>query len=230
MGEFLEAIKRIGIFMIAAQAVIHFAPGQKYEKYMKLIVSIMILMQFIMPIYTLLGGDDMKWSEMTEEMERNMTWATLEQNAGFEEKIFSLEEDVTLENTMIIQIQEEIKTKLNNYINKEKYKITDVTIMMKTRTSENVQNLYEEDYELDKVRIEMCQSVNNTNEKQEAEIGKIEIDKIQIQQEKVDDELIEQEKTQDATHEIALQFRKEFSEILGIQEENMEVVIYGADE
>ena len=230
MGEFLEAIKRIGIFMIAAQAVIHFAPGQKYEKYMKLIVSIMILMQFIMPIYTLLGGDDMKWSEMTEEMERNMTWATLEQNAGFEEKIFSLEEDVTLENTMIIQIQEEIKTKLNNYINKEKYKITDVAVMMKTSISENVQNLYEEDYELDQVRIEMCQSVNNINEKEEAQIKKIEIDKIQIQQKKVDDEIIEQEKTQDATHEIALQFRKEFSEILGIQEENMEVVIYGADE
>ena len=37
MNELVETIKKIGIFMIAAQAVLHFAPGQKYEKYIKLI-------------------------------------------------------------------------------------------------------------------------------------------------------------------------------------------------
>ena len=43
MGVLVDVIKKIGIFMLAAQAVIHFAPGQKYEKYIKLIVGILIL-------------------------------------------------------------------------------------------------------------------------------------------------------------------------------------------
>ena len=58
MGVLVDVIKKIGIFMLAAQAVIHFAPGQKYEKYIKLIVGILILVQFIIPINKLLGGDE----------------------------------------------------------------------------------------------------------------------------------------------------------------------------
>ena len=47
MSALIELIKRIGIFMIAAQAVLHFTPGQKYEKYIKLIVGMMVLLQFV---------------------------------------------------------------------------------------------------------------------------------------------------------------------------------------
>lgn len=39
----LENIKEIGVFMIAAQAVIHFSPGRQYEKYIKLVSSVIIL-------------------------------------------------------------------------------------------------------------------------------------------------------------------------------------------
>ena len=35
----LETIRQIGVFMIAAQAVVHFAPGRQYEKYICLLYT-----------------------------------------------------------------------------------------------------------------------------------------------------------------------------------------------
>ena len=58
MGNSLfQSICRIGIFMICAQAVVHFRPKEAYEKYLKLLVSVMILIQLFLPIGSLfLGG------------------------------------------------------------------------------------------------------------------------------------------------------------------------------
>jgi len=50
LDAFFEAICRVGIFMICAQAVVHFRPQESYEKYLKLIVSVMILLQLFLPI------------------------------------------------------------------------------------------------------------------------------------------------------------------------------------
>lgn len=44
--------------MICAQAVIHFRPHESYEKYLKLLVSVMILIQLFLPIRNLLQGAD----------------------------------------------------------------------------------------------------------------------------------------------------------------------------
>lgn len=46
----MEIICRVGIFMICAQVLVHFRPNKSYEKYFKMLVSSMILMQFILPI------------------------------------------------------------------------------------------------------------------------------------------------------------------------------------
>ncbi len=43
----LEVIKRIGIFIIVSQMILHFGIGRKYETYMKLVVSIMVVAQMI---------------------------------------------------------------------------------------------------------------------------------------------------------------------------------------
>ena len=43
--------------MICAQALVHFRPREAYEKYLKLLVSVMILIQLFLPIGSLfLGG------------------------------------------------------------------------------------------------------------------------------------------------------------------------------
>ena len=44
--------------MICAQAIVQFRPHESYEKYLKLLVSVMILIQLFLPIRNLLEGAD----------------------------------------------------------------------------------------------------------------------------------------------------------------------------
>lgn len=46
----VKAICQMGIFMICAQAIVHFRPKAAYEKYLKMLVSAMILMQLFLAI------------------------------------------------------------------------------------------------------------------------------------------------------------------------------------
>lgn len=54
----LSSIRQIGVFMICAQALIHFKPKGSYEKYLKLLVSAMMLVQLFSPIAALLIGEE----------------------------------------------------------------------------------------------------------------------------------------------------------------------------
>lgn len=55
-NSFFQAICRVGIFMICAQAIIHFRPNGSYEKYLKLLVGVMVLMQLFAPLAGFLSG------------------------------------------------------------------------------------------------------------------------------------------------------------------------------
>lgn len=55
LSGFVKAICRIGIFMICSQAIVHFRPKASYEKYLKMLISAMILMQIIAFSVGLLG-------------------------------------------------------------------------------------------------------------------------------------------------------------------------------
>ncbi len=55
--EWMAGIRQMGIFVICAQALIHFRPKESYEKYMKLLVSVMILAQLFTPVARLLGRE-----------------------------------------------------------------------------------------------------------------------------------------------------------------------------
>jgi len=56
-NSFLNTICRIGIFMICAQAIIHFRPGKAYEKYLKMLVGVMVLVQIFSPLMELLSAE-----------------------------------------------------------------------------------------------------------------------------------------------------------------------------
>lgn len=56
MRLFFQTICRTGIFMICAQAVVHFRAQESYEKYLKLLVSAMVLVQLFLPLGSLLSG------------------------------------------------------------------------------------------------------------------------------------------------------------------------------
>ena len=57
-SAFLKSVCQVGIFMVCAQTITHFRPNSSYEKYMKLLVSVMVLIQILQPVSSLfhLGG------------------------------------------------------------------------------------------------------------------------------------------------------------------------------
>ncbi|MCM1113201.1 MAG: stage III sporulation protein AF [Muribaculum sp.] len=53
-------ICKIGIFVVCAQVLVHFRPNGSYEKYLKMLVSAMILLQMFLPLSNLFTGDGEK--------------------------------------------------------------------------------------------------------------------------------------------------------------------------
>ena len=68
-----RAIGQVGIFLICAQTVVHFRPKESYDKYLKLLLSVMLLLQLLQPVLTVLGGGD--------------GWNAEEQVAGFTQEL-----------------------------------------------------------------------------------------------------------------------------------------------
>lgn len=55
MNGMLTQIGQLAIFLICAQTLIHFRPRDSYEKYIKLLVSMMLLILLVEPVMDLLG-------------------------------------------------------------------------------------------------------------------------------------------------------------------------------
>ena len=64
----LRTICQMGIFMICAQAIVHFRPKASYEKYLKMLVSIMILIQLFMSVGEIFSSAS--GSQLAERAER----------------------------------------------------------------------------------------------------------------------------------------------------------------
>ena len=64
---FLENMKRLSIFIVISHTILHFGVSQKYEKYVKLILSFIVVAQLVFSIgaYLNSGTEIMKW--MSEE-------------------------------------------------------------------------------------------------------------------------------------------------------------------
>ena len=101
--SFLEFMKRIGIFIVCAQSFLHFSAGKAYEKYIKLLMGIMILAQFTAPLRAvLLDGE----GELGEEVERFQT--ELEAAAG------NIVWDYEEENEAAKALEKEVEAKLDS--------------------------------------------------------------------------------------------------------------------
>lgn len=49
-NSLLGGICSVGIFVVCAQVLIHLRPEKSYEKYLKLLMSLMVLVQILMPV------------------------------------------------------------------------------------------------------------------------------------------------------------------------------------
>lgn len=72
-GDFLEAIGKLTVFVICAQILVYFRPKQVYEKYMRLLMNLLILLQLMLPIGNLLrGGSELDLRAKYESFQRRM--------------------------------------------------------------------------------------------------------------------------------------------------------------
>lgn len=51
----LTVVKQVGVFMICAQMILHFKPAESYGKYIRLLMSIMVLVQLFIPVVEIFG-------------------------------------------------------------------------------------------------------------------------------------------------------------------------------
>lgn len=114
----LDAIRQIGVFMIAAQAVVHFAPGRQYEKYIKSVSGIIILLLFLKPVFQLAG---MAWEEPQLLWEQ---WEKLTDMPDFSDEIQA--GDVSGE--VVGRMEAEVKDQLNRELETDAYYVSRVTI------------------------------------------------------------------------------------------------------
>lgn len=76
MGErFLDLLKKITVFMLACRIILHILPSGNYEKYVKIIVNLMLLAQIAVPVLSLASDGAGEWfgqtlSQYGQEMEQ----------------------------------------------------------------------------------------------------------------------------------------------------------------
>lgn len=104
MNSYLtQCICRTGIFVICAQVLVHFRPNASYEKYMKMLVSAIILLQLFLPVSNLFAGEEQQsLSERVARFEEQL-------NAGMEEALQLYSEEERLLESMTL---EEVRIRL----------------------------------------------------------------------------------------------------------------------
>lgn len=98
-------IKQVGIFIICAQMIMHFKAADKYAKYIRLLISFMVLVQMVVPIFELI------WDYDAEQFWKNVK----KYEVSLEESINAVKiTDVLNEEKMNNSMIEEVKSRINN--------------------------------------------------------------------------------------------------------------------
>lgn len=122
----IEILKEAGIFIVIAQAVLYLVPGEAYEKYIKVIIGVIMIAKLVQPILTLFSED------MTEDSFEKI----LEQSEDlFELAVQEKSETETTDSKTVIfeEIERELRDKLNEKP-LEGYVVEDVSL---TRTKDD---------------------------------------------------------------------------------------------
>lgn len=93
---FLELVKRVGIFVIIGQTILHFGISKEYEKYMKLVVSLMVAAQIVFAFHSYLGKEERGgWIVSSEEYYEQWNENMKELEEEFIERQVQLEMNLT---------------------------------------------------------------------------------------------------------------------------------------
>lgn len=149
----LEVIKEIGVFIVIAQAVLYFVPGDSYVKYVKVIIGIIMVARIAQPFLSLWTGEE--WDKIMEQA------AALALPYDLQETELVLQENTS---DIYSGIEEELKSRLKEAA-VPGYDVEKVAL--KSQKKENGE------YEFTGVIVTVA-------EKEEAEEGRIGIEKIKV--------------------------------------------------
>ena len=118
--KLFEIMKRASVFVILAQTMLHFCPRESYEKYLRLLVSLMTVTVLVFPLLELLqsgitGQFELELNKYEIQMEQLM------------EKVQTC--DILDESDYLSTISDEIKKRLNKISSKTGYVVKSVEIL-----------------------------------------------------------------------------------------------------
>lgn len=116
-----EIIKEIGIFIVIAQALVYFVPGEAYAKYVKVVIGIIMIARLTAPMLSLFTGNAM--DAIFEE--------ALELSFSFAEQTESGLYDTAEENgqgLLLSAVEEEIEKRLKDNP-ADGYEVLDVLVL-----------------------------------------------------------------------------------------------------
>lgn len=97
---FLELAKRVGIFVIIGQTVLHFGISKNYEKYMKLIFSFIVAVQIVFAFDSYFEEEEKiswkmfsedyyeQWEENMKKMEQNFVENQSQMKESLEQRFY----------------------------------------------------------------------------------------------------------------------------------------------
>ena len=196
VDDFLEFIKRMGIFLICAESILYFSPGSSYQKYIRVLIGFMLLMQFMIPVKAILSGQDKAAIEnQVNEFRWQLERAANEKNDFLH---FPSQEEMVNES-----IAEEVKSRLNHILEAENKNYLVKTVEIGKITSVII--------------VPSLSSQHTDNDEGKIHIGSITIDKIDIGEISEEKSRITRQEKEDI---IAL-----FCRELGTSKEYLEVLI-----
>ncbi|MDE7247588.1 MAG: stage III sporulation protein AF [Lachnospiraceae bacterium] len=199
----LENIREIGIFMIAAQMVVHFAPGKQYEKYIKSVSGIIILLLFLKPFLQLSGVEWKEPEAVLEKLEELTDMPDFPGGEGADQEIFD-RTNTDAGSAAISRVEGEMKDLLNRELEGEDYRVKSVSLRLEKDP------LQEGEMVLSEVEITMEKKTGTEEER------RIEIDEIVIGDATDFDE-----------ENVFSVYRGRFAALLGIEEGRVEVRLDG---
>lgn len=103
MRQFYQVIGQAGIFLICAQAIVHFRPRESYDKYMKLLLSVMLLLQLICPVLGMLGENGVLPADRQVEEFTAGLQEVLERAGAYGERTAERADEIRMEETQELQ-------------------------------------------------------------------------------------------------------------------------------
>lgn len=117
-----ENIRNIGLFMIVAQTVVHFAAGKQYEKYIKAIMGVIVLFLFLAPYVNADGQKAYDWQAELARIEER----TAAEYEDLSESVYPAADAV------LGRLGGPIRERLNAAVADDSCRVTDVEVVWDT--------------------------------------------------------------------------------------------------